>query len=379
MKTTSCSADRGFIKVTRLQETIKVLVVGGSAVARRALTTYINSHDQLEVIGFATDLSIALRKLERLKPDIITLDIHLDNIDNADLLKQLAHAHPIPIFRVCSHSTPVSKESESIELTGTLDFSFDPSCTSSAQTLAAVDSLCTKLLRAAAVTSGRQTATTSSPQNSSTVQSQKVATATPKPANAQYSTLLLAIGASTGGVNALKEVLSDLPADTPGTVIVQHIPGTFSGPLAKKLNSSSAMQVKEAEHGERILQGHAYLAPGDQHLSVTQRGPHFICELSDAPPYNRHRPSVDVLFNSVAECSPKHSIGIILTGMGRDGAEGLLRMKTAGSPTIAQDEESSIVWGMPGSAVALGAADYVMALDKVADGIRQLFALNQAA
>jgi len=379
MTLTNCSANEGALNVTHPQKIIKVLIIGGSAVARRALTTYISSHEQLEVIGFASDLSIALRKLARLKPDIITLDIHLDNTDNTDLLAQLARVHPIPIFRVCSHSAPISEELQSTESSGKLDFSFNPSCTSSAETLAAVESLCTKLLRAAPVISRGQTVTPAKLPISSTIQHQRTVSATPALAQPLYSTFLLAIGASTGGVNALKEVLSGLPADTPGVVIVQHISDKFSGALAKKLNICSAMQVKEAEHGERILQGHAYLAPGDQHLSVTQRGSHFICLLSDDAPYNRHRPSVDVLFKSVAECSPKNSIGVILTGMGRDGAEGLLRLKTAGSPTIAQDENSSIVWGMPGSAVALGAADYVMALDQVADGVRQLFALNQAA
>lgn len=358
------------------QQTTKVLVVGGSAVARRALTTYINSHNNLEVIGFATDLSIALRKLDTVTPDILTLDIHLINQENTELLEKLKAKGTLPILRIASNSTKNSTDNALVSGPSSPEFSFDPTDSSSDSVLATIAKLCDLLLTTANSSSAQKNARPVRPQqdhNRSTNVTASVSKA------AQNSTLLLALGASTGGVNALKEVLMRLPAGTPGTVIVQHIPGTFSGPLAKKLDSCSAMQVKEAEHGETILQGHAYLAPGDRHLSVERKGSRFVCALSDDEPVNRHRPSVDVLFNSVAECAAKKSIGVILTGMGQDGAKGLLQLRTSGSPTIAQDEESSIVWGMPGSAVALEAADYILPLDKVAEGIRQLFALDKAA
>lgn len=183
---------------------------------------------------------------------------------------------------------------------------------------------------------------------------------------------IIAIGASTGGTEAIKEVLVRLPADTPGVVITQHIPEAFSKPFAKRMDGCSAMTVFEAEHGQQILPGHVYIAPGSHHLIVKRDGARYICELSDGPPVNRHRPSVDVMFRSVAQNVGPNAIGVLLTGMGNDGAQGLLEMQSAGAPTIAQDERTSVVWGMPGEAVKLGAADEILPLDRIASRIIQL-------
>jgi two-component system chemotaxis response regulator CheB len=183
---------------------------------------------------------------------------------------------------------------------------------------------------------------------------------------------IIAIGASTGGTEAIKDVLLDLPADTPGVVITQHIHKAFSAAFARRMNSVCQMTVCEAEDGQQVLPGHVYIAPGDQHLLIVRSGARYICRLDAGPPVNRHKPSVDVLFRSVAQQAGRNAIGAILTGMGKDGAVGLKEMRDAGCPTIAQDEASSVVWGMPGAAVDVGAAAEVLPLGQVGGRIRSL-------
>ena len=190
---------------------------------------------------------------------------------------------------------------------------------------------------------------------------------------------LIAIGASTGGTEAVREVLQELPVDSPGVVVVQHIPGMFSGPFAERMNNCCDIQVKEAEDGDRILQGHAYIAPGDQHLQIVRNGARYCCRLSDAAPVNRHRPSVDVLFESVAAHVGINAIGVILTGMGKDGAKGLKAMHDRGARTLAQSERSSVVWGMPGAAINAGAVDEVLDLSEVGTALRQWATSSKAA
>jgi two-component system chemotaxis response regulator CheB len=183
---------------------------------------------------------------------------------------------------------------------------------------------------------------------------------------------LIAIGASTGGTEAIKEVLIGMPADAPGIVIAQHIPKAFSTPFAERMNRCCQMTVCEAEDGQQIRPGHVYIAPGDRHLVIVRSGARWICRLDDGSPVNRHKPSVDVLFRSVAQQAGHNAIGVMLTGMGKDGALGLKEMHDAGSPTIAQDEATSVVWGMPGSAVEVGAVDDVLPLTRIADRILSL-------
>lgn len=183
---------------------------------------------------------------------------------------------------------------------------------------------------------------------------------------------VIAIGASTGGTEAIRVILEELPAGTPGVVITQHIPAAFSGPFAERMNSISDMNVSEAKDGQQILPGHVYISPGDKHLLVERDGARYICRLNDGELVNRHKPSVDVLFRSVAENVGPNAIGIILTGMGADGALGLAEMRNSDGDTIAQDEGSSIVWGMPGEAVKLGGAEQVLSLGTIADALQQI-------
>jgi two-component system chemotaxis response regulator CheB len=183
---------------------------------------------------------------------------------------------------------------------------------------------------------------------------------------------IIAIGASTGGTEAIKRVLCDLPADTPGILVTQHIPKAFSTSFAKRLDDCCAMTVTEAEDGQHVLAGHVYIAPGDRHLYLIRDGARYVCRLDDGAPVNRHKPSVDVLFNSVAKCAGQNAIGALLTGMGKDGAKGLKEMRAAGSRTVAQDEATSVVWGMPGEAVAIGAAEQVISIDDMSSHLRAL-------
>jgi two-component system chemotaxis response regulator CheB len=183
---------------------------------------------------------------------------------------------------------------------------------------------------------------------------------------------IIAIGASTGGTEAIKRVLIEMPADTPGILITQHIPKAFSASFAKRMDECCAMTVSEAEDGQHVLAGHVYIAPGDRHLYLVRDGARYVCRLDDGAPVNRHKPSVDVLFNSVAKCAGQNAIGALLTGMGRDGAKGLKEMLAAGSRTVAQDEATSVVWGMPGEAVAIGAAEDVVSIDDMARHLRAL-------
>jgi two-component system, chemotaxis family, protein-glutamate methylesterase/glutaminase len=194
----------------------------------------------------------------------------------------------------------------------------------------------------------------------------------PPPKQLRTTDRIIAVGASTGGTEAIKEVLTRLPPDTPGVVIAQHIPKAFSGPFAKRMNDCCHVTVYEAQDGQQVLAGHAYIAPGDKHLMVVRDGARYVCKLDDGVPVNRHKPSVDVLFRSVAQNAGRNAIGVILTGMGKDGARGLKEMLDAGSRTIAQDEATSVVWGMPGEAVTLGAAQHILALENVAGKILSL-------
>jgi two-component system chemotaxis response regulator CheB len=211
------------------------------------------------------------------------------------------------------------------------------------------------------------TATTASPRYTADAVLQKAA-----PVKFRTTDRLIAVGASTGGTEAIKDFLMGMPPDSPGIVIAQHIPKAFSTPFAERMNRSCQLTVFEAQDGQQILPGHAYIAPGDRHLLIVRNGARWICRLDDGSPVNRHKPSVDVLFRSVAQEAGYNAIGVILTGMGKDGAQGLLEMRQAGSPTIAQDEATSVVWGMPGEAVAIGAAAEELPLQRIAPRVLAL-------
>jgi len=348
---------------------IRVLIVDDSALMRQLLTEFLSADPMIEVIGSAPDPFVARDKIKRLQPDVITLDIEMPRMDGLTFLENLMRLRPMPVVMVSSLTEKGAEVTlQAMEL-GAVDFVTKPKIDLEAGIRAYSNELITKIKTAA----------------KAKVRGRAPADAAPKlmasmPAR-QFRTTekLIAIGASTGGTEAIKAVLERMPADAPAIVITQHIPAMFSGPFAARMDRSSAMSVCEARDGQQIVPGHAYIAPGDRHLEVMRDGARYVCRLTDAPPENRHRPSVDVLFKSVARFAGANAVGAILTGMGDDGARGLLEMKKGGAPTLVQDEASSVVWGMPGAAYKMGAAERVYPLDLIAGELLNLCAADRRA
>jgi len=351
---------------------IKVLIVDDSALVRQVLTEMLNSVPDIEVVGTAQDPYVARERIKSLNPDVLTLDVEMPRMDGVTFLRNLMRLRPMPVVMV---STLTEKGADitfqALEL-GAVDFVSKPKIDIAHTLDDYAEEIITKVRTAA---SARVQALTRSLAGADEVSERHTADAVLGKVlpvrHFRTTDRILAIGASTGGTEAIKEVLMRLPADTPGTVITQHIPEAFSAPFAKRMNGVSAMTVCEAEDGQQIVTGHAYIAPGSQHLMVERDGARYICRLNDGPPVNRHKPSVDVLFRSVAQNVGSNAISVLLTGMGDDGARGMQEMKEAGAPTIAQDEKSSVVWGMPGEAVKLGCVDSVLSLTKIPGHIQQ--------
>jgi two-component system, chemotaxis family, protein-glutamate methylesterase/glutaminase len=335
----------------------KVLVIDDSALIRSLLTEMINQQKDLEVVGAAPDPLIAREMIKQLNPDVLTLDVEMPKMDGLDFLEKLMRLRPMPVLMV---STLTERGSEitlrALEL-GATDFVTKPKT---------------------AITEGMREYSTIIAEKIRTAAKAKIACLqrSAKP-SAQSETLgmlknplissekLIIIGASTGGTEAIKSFLLQMPSDCPGILITQHMPAGFTKSFANRLDSLCKISVKEAVDGERVLPGHAYIAPGDKHLLLARSGANYITKLSDAEPVNRHKPSVDVLFDSAAANAGKNAIGVILTGMGKDGAAGMARMKQAGSFNYAQNEESCVVYGMPREAVAHGGVDEIAHLTEL--------------
>lgn len=334
---------------------IRVLVVDDSALVRQVLGEILNEADDITVVGTAADPYIARHKIKTLEPDVLTLDVEMPRMDGLKFLGHLMRLHPMPVVMVSTLTRAGAEATMSALALGAFDFLPKPSVHTAeglreyAQTLRAK-------VRAAAASRPARIAVPCVPLPASLL-------------GTRAAGRLIALGASTGGTEALRAVLASFPAQTPPVVLAQHIPPAFSAAFARRLHASSALRVLEASEGEALLAGHAYLAPGGTHLRVAREAGGWICRLGGDAPVNRHRPSVDVLFESVALAAGRAAVGALLTGMGSDGARGLLAMREAGASTFAQDEASSIVWGMPGSAVRLGAVQGVLPLDAIAERI----------
>ncbi len=356
----------------------KVLIVDDSALVRQMLTEMLNSDPELEVVGVAADPFVAREKIKTLNPDVITLDVEMPRMDGVTFLENLMRLRPTPVVMVSSLTQKGADVTlRALEL-GAIDFVAKPKIDLTGTLRQYTEELIAKVkVAAGANVMGRHSAI--------------IANAKPKlsadavlPSQQRSRPLLrttekiIAIGASTGGTEALRELVSAFPPDAPAIVISQHIPAAFSKPFAERLDKVCAMKVFHAEEGQYIVPGHVYIAPGDYHLLIDRDGARYVCRLSQGPAVNRHRPSVDVMFRSVAQKVGPNAIGVILTGMGDDGARGLKEMLEAGAHTIAQDEASSIVWGMPGSAVKLGAAEKVESLNNIADVILKLVVAHAA-
>ena len=358
---------------------IKVLIVDDSALVRSLLTDILRADPGIEVVGVASDAHIAREKIKALNPDVLTLDVEMPKMDGITFLKNLMRLRPMPVVMVSSLTERGADVTLDALALGAVDYLSKPKIDLAVTLKDYGDELIDKI-RAASKASvraldPRRAATIATNMTTKAAHStDAVLPKAPPPKQLRTTDRIIAIGASTGGTEAIKEVLMRLPPDSPGVVIAQHIPKAFSGPFAKRMNSCCHVTVYEAEDGQQVLAGHAYIAPGDKHLMVVRDGARYVCRLDDGVPVNRHKPSVDVLFRSVAQNAGRNAIGAILTGMGKDGARGLKEMLDAGSRTIAQDEATSVVWGMPRSVAQAGLCAAVLPLDEIAAKVVRLFA-----
>src|SRR3984885_13712957 len=355
-----------------MDKKIRVLVVDDSAVMRQLLTEILCSDPDIEVVGTAPDPYVAREKIKLLNPDVLTLDVEMPRMDGLAFLRNLMRLRPMPVVMCSSltqHGATVALDALAL---GAVDFVAKPTVDVAHGIKDAAQEIISKVKMAARAqirpfVDAAPGMVVADRHDASVVLPRRVA-----PTHFATTDRIIAIGASTGGTEAIKQVLMGLPSDIPGIVITQHIPKAFSGPFALRMNASCVLNVCEASDRQPILAGHVYIAPGDQHLIVVRDGARYQCRLSDGELVNRHRPSVDVLFRSVAQSAGRNSIGVMLTGMGRDGAEGMKEMREAGALTIAQDEKSSVVWGMPGAAWQIGAVQSLHPLQQIAERIVEL-------
>ncbi len=339
---------------------ITVVVIDDSALIRKLLSEIINSQPDMQAVGAAPDPLVAREMIRSLNPDVLTLDVEMPKMDGLDFLERLMRLRPMPVVMVSSLTERGSDATlRALEL-GAIDYVSKPKIDIAHGIQEYADEIADKI-RTAAAARLRPRPLPGIP---------RVERQLPALANRSISTeKLIIVGASTGGTEAIKEFLLDMPPDCPGILITQHMPEAFTKSFAARLDSLCRISVKEAEHAERVLPGHAYVAPGHSHLLLRRSGANYMTQLSDAAHVNRHRPSVDVLFRSAAEHAGRNAVGVILTGMGKDGAQGMLAMKQAGAYNFAQDEASCVVFGMPKEAIAAGATDEVLPLREIAPGV----------
>jgi len=341
----------------------KVLIVDDSAIVRQKLQEELSKDPQIEVVGTAVDPFVARDKIVQLKPDVLTLDIEMPRMDGITFLKKLMQYYPLPVVVVSSLTPQGSELALEAMDAGAVEVMCKPGAAYTVGDLGI--ELCEKVKAAALVNVAKHCVP-------------KTAAEGPKPATALSKTTnkVIAIGASTGGTKAIEELLLRFPANAPGTVIVQHMPAGFTKSFAQRLDGLCEVHVKEAQDGDSVVPGQVLIAPGNQHMMINRSGARYYVEVKDGPLVNRHRPSVEVLFRSAATHVGRNAIGVMLTGMGGDGAQGMLKMKEAGAINIAQDEASCVVYGMPKVAVEVGAVHHVLPLPRITDKILQLVAAS---
>ncbi len=354
---------------------VRVLVVDDSASVRQTMVDVLSADPGIEVMGVASDPFVAARRIAEDVPDVITLDVEMPRMDGITFLKKIMSQRPIPVV-MCSSLTEAGSETlmQALEA-GAVDVILKPRI-AAADHLAEVGDRIRDVVKAAARARVDARRPGAAARRSTPVEAKLTADAVLPPpsgaAMARTTEMVVCLGASTGGTEALRMVLEALPANSPGIVVVQHMPAGFTAAFAKRLNSLCEVEVREARHGDPVLRGHVLIAPGDKHMLLERQGARYQVAIKDGPPVSRHRPSVDVLFRSAARAAGRNAVGVIMTGMGDDGARGLLEMKEAGAHTLAQDEATSIVFGMPREAVARGAAQKVVPLDVIAREIVQI-------
>ncbi|OHV12034.1 protein-glutamate methylesterase/protein-glutamine glutaminase [Kushneria phosphatilytica] len=333
---------------------IRVLCIDDSALIRALISEIINSQPDMEVVATAPDPLIARELIKQHNPDVLTLDVEMPRMDGLDFLERLMRLRPTPVVMISSLTERGSEITmRALEL-GAVDFVSKPKLGIRDGMIEYTELIADKI-RAAARARLKKPVTPQTP-------------ATTVRAPMTSSEKLLIVGASTGGTEAIRELLMPLPPDAPAVLITQHMPAGFTRSFAERLNTLCRISVREAVHGERVLPGHAYIAPGgERHLKLGRSGANYVIELEEGPPVNRHRPSVDVLFESAARHAGRNAIGVLLTGMGRDGAQGLKTMRDAGAYTLAQDEATCVVFGMPREAIALEAACEVVPIQSMCE------------
>ena len=334
---------------------VRVLVVDDSAVVRKIFTAELDRDPDIEVVGAAPDPYVARDRIVELEPDVITLDVEMPRMDGLTFLKKLMHFRPMPVIIVSSLTQAGGEMALEALACGAVDVMCKPQSAYSVENLSV--ELCDKIKAAAHVDVSRLK-TNGKPKT--VIQALK-----------RTTNKVVAIGASTGGTEALRVVLEQFPPDAPDTLVVQHMPENFTRSFAERLNSLCRIEVKEAEHGDLVSPGRVLIAPGNRHLMLRRSGAQYIANVKDGPLVCRHRPSVEVLLNSVAQHAGANAVGVILTGMGKDGATGLLKMKSAGAITFAQDEASCVVFGMPKEAIKCGGADHIVSLSKMSEQVLQ--------
>jgi two-component system chemotaxis response regulator CheB len=337
----------------------RVLIVDDSALMRELLTEILGSDPEIEVVGAAADPFIARDLIKTRQPNVLTLDVEMPRMDGLTFLEKLMRAYPIPVVMISSLTEKGCDTTLRALALGAIDYIPKPKLSIANGTLELSEEIIAKVKIAA-------TARVLPRASSSSSTSRGPSTPLPQ---IKGSNKIVAVGASTGGTEALLEFLQPLPADFPAIAIVQHMPEKFTAQFAKRLDSVCKISIKEAVDGDRLLVGHALIAPGNHHMELVRRGFEYSVRVSQTEPVNRHRPSVDVLFTSCAEHAGANAIGVILTGMGADGARGLLAMRNAGAFTVAQDESTSVVFGMPKEAIACGGAQEVHPLLKIAAAV----------
>ena len=341
---------------------IRVLSVDDSALMRQIMTEIINSHSDMEMVATAPDPLVARDLIKKFNPDVLTLDVEMPRMDGLDFLEKLMRLRPMPVVMVSSLTGKGSEVTlRALEL-GAIDFVTKPQLGIREGMLAYSEMIAEKVRTAA----------------KASLAAHKPLSTTLKAGPLLSSEKLIAIGASTGGTEAIRHVLQPLPLSSPALLITQHMPPGFTRSFADRLNKLCQIGVKEAEDGERVLPGHAYIAPGDRHMELARSGANYQIKIHDGPAVNRHRPSVDVLFHSVAKQAGRNAVGVILTGMGNDGAAGMLAMRQAGAWTLAQNEASCVVFGMPREAINMGGVCEVVDLSQVSQQMLAKISAGQA-
>jgi len=351
-----------------MKRSIKVLIIDDSALVRQTLTEIINSDDQLEVVGTAADPYFAAQKIKRFIPDVITLDVEMPRMDGLTFLKTLMAQYPIPVVIISSLTQHGSQLALRALDLGAIEIVAKSEIRNTKEHLEESCIRITDAIKAAYMAPVKRKGLGAT--NVDNTPAKKPDPADPEAPIYKTTDKVIAVGASTGGTEALRFLLRSIPANCAGIVITQHMPPGFTKSFADQLNTLCEVTVKEATDGERIMRGHAYIAPGGRHMELYRSGAKYYIRIRDGELVNRHKPSVDVLFHSVARHAGQNALGIIMTGMGRDGAEGLLAMKQHGARTVAQDEKTSVVFGMPKEAIKLNAADQILSLPDIPQKLR---------